>query len=108
MENMSLTIRYMEKEYHKVCFTFDAGNYVGTSVSTSNTRDSVGCQTTICNTIQVGNVLSTLICNDKLHVSLDTTENCSAFIDPDMILEGPEPCNANYQIIVKKAKTEKF
>ncbi len=87
--------------YHRLCYTFDAGTYVGTSESTANTRDSVGCQTTICNTIQVGNSLAALICNDLLNISLDTLDNCTAFIDPDMILEGPQPCNADYEIIVK-------
>jgi len=57
-----------------------------------------GCIQSVQTLVQVVTTPSTLVCNDQVQVSLDST--CSATITPDMVLEGTYGCFDDYAVLL--------
>ena len=70
-------------------YAFDAGE------AASMSETDPGCVTTISETIEVLESVGQMVCNNEVQISLD--ETCTAFITPDMILEG-YACEGDYTV----------
>ena len=81
-----------------------SGSYpIGTSLIYFHYREFNGALSTYAtitlNVVEYPNPITALACNDNVQVSLD--QNCTATIDPDMILEGgPYGCYGRYRVVV--------
>jgi hypothetical protein len=91
---------------HKIVATFDAGdaqpfitvNGVTVEGSEAEALADPGCQQMIMQFVQVVGTPSTVVCNDLIHISLDTT--CEKVVTPDDVLEGTYYCFDDYTVII--------